>query len=145
MGRVDRVGKSTLSRDGDPSDVVYKVSHDRFPMRDTNHAIIIVITSHLLCPRLRSVSSTEKKCQTVILPRVIEKSSCDPVFYLNVLNVRESIERAGDPDARRRASCDGIGKRTDGRLSSIQIEAVRRERAAEILRQEALQCSTDNL
>lgn len=55
-----------------------------------------------------------------------------------------AIERAGDPDARRRASCDGIGKRTDGWLSPIQ-QAIRRERAAEILRQEALQCSTDNL
>lgn len=55
-----------------------------------------------------------------------------------------AIERAGDPDARRRASCDGIGKRTGGWLSPIQ-QAIRRERAAEILRQEALQCSTDNL
>lgn len=35
-------------------------------------------------------------------------------------DVRESIERAGDPDARRRASCDGIGKRTGGWLSPIQ-------------------------
>ncbi|KAG5317123.1 LIRP protein, partial [Pseudoatta argentina] len=47
-------------------------------------AIIIVIKSHLLCPRLRSASSFEKECQTVILPRVIEKSSCDPAFYLNM-------------------------------------------------------------
>lgn len=59
-------------------------------MRDTTLAIvvaiIVVIKSHLLCPRQRSASSSEKECQTVILPRVIEKSSCDPAFYLNVLS-----------------------------------------------------------
>ncbi|XP_018359327.1 PREDICTED: LOW QUALITY PROTEIN: LIRP [Trachymyrmex cornetzi] len=53
-------------------------------MRDTTLAIvvaiIVVIKSHLLCPRQRSTSSSEKECQTVILPRVIEKSSCDPAF-----------------------------------------------------------------
>ncbi|XP_012529677.2 LOW QUALITY PROTEIN: LIRP [Monomorium pharaonis] len=48
-------------------------------------AIIVVITSHLQRPRQRRSlsslsSSSEKKCQTVILPRVIEKSSCDPRF-----------------------------------------------------------------
>lgn len=63
--------------------IVYGIFHDHFPMRETNHTIIviivIVITSYLLRPRYRSASS-EKKCQTVILPRVIEKSSCDPCF-----------------------------------------------------------------
>ncbi|XP_011166756.2 LOW QUALITY PROTEIN: LIRP [Solenopsis invicta] len=53
-------------------------------MRDTNLGIVItiivVITSYLLCLRQRSTSSSEKKCQTVILPRVIEQSSCDPAF-----------------------------------------------------------------
>lgn len=63
--------------------IVYEVFHDRFPMRDISHAIVvtivIVITSHL--PRPRSCpTSFEKKCQTVILPRVIEKSPCDPRF-----------------------------------------------------------------
>jgi len=48
--------------------------------------IIVVITSHLLCPRQRSAPSSEKECQIVILPRVIEKSSCDPAFYLNILS-----------------------------------------------------------
>ncbi|XP_072743372.1 insulin-like peptide 2 isoform X2 [Anoplolepis gracilipes] len=55
-----------------------------FPMRETSHAIVvaivIVITSHLLRPRHRRPPSSEKKCQTVILPRVIEKSPCDPRF-----------------------------------------------------------------
>lgn len=63
--------------------IVYGIFHDHFPMRGTNHTIIviivIVITFYLLRPRYRSASS-EKKCQTVILPRVIEKSSCDPCF-----------------------------------------------------------------
>ncbi|CAL1683663.1 unnamed protein product [Lasius platythorax] len=52
-------------------------------MRETSHAIVvaivIVIASHLLRPRHYPTSS-EKKCQTVILPRVIEKSPCDPRF-----------------------------------------------------------------
>jgi len=38
---------------------------------------------------------------------------------LSLSDVRESIKRAGDPDARRRASCDGIGKRTGGCLYPI--------------------------
>lgn len=68
-------------------------------MRETSHAIVvaivaivIVITSHL--PRSRPCpTSSEKKCQTVILPRVIEKSPCDPRFTspysmsVNQLNV----------------------------------------------------------
>ncbi|XP_067215027.1 LIRP isoform X2 [Linepithema humile] len=49
-------------------------------MRETSiAAIITVITSHLSHPRHRSTSS-EKKCQTVILHRVIEKLPCDPRF-----------------------------------------------------------------
>ncbi|XP_029669117.1 LIRP isoform X1 [Formica exsecta] len=52
-------------------------------MRETSHAIVvtivIVITSHLLRPR-HCPALSEKKCQTVILPRVIEKSPCDPCF-----------------------------------------------------------------
>lgn len=59
-------------------------------------------------------------------------------------DVRKPIERACDPDNRRRVSCDGIRKCTSGRLPPIS-DAIHQERAAEILRQEAIQCSTDNL
>ncbi|XP_050452134.1 LIRP isoform X2 [Cataglyphis hispanica] len=52
-------------------------------MRETSYAIVvtivIVITSHLLRPR-HCPALSEKKCQTVILARVIEKSPCDPCF-----------------------------------------------------------------
>jgi len=60
-------------------------------------------------------------------------------------DVRESTERGRDPGARRRVSRGRIGERTGGRLSAIRPETTLRERAAKILRQEALQCSTDNL
>lgn len=60
-------------------------------------------------------------------------------------DVRESIERGRDPGARPRVSRGGIGEHTCGRLSAIRPETTLRERAAKVLRQEALQCSTDNL
>ncbi|XP_029163216.1 LIRP isoform X2 [Nylanderia fulva] len=52
-------------------------------MRETSRAIVvaivIVIISHLPRPR-HCPTLSEKKCQTVILLRVIEKSPCDPRF-----------------------------------------------------------------
>lgn len=60
-------------------------------------------------------------------------------------DVRESIERGHDPDARRRVSRGGNGERTGGWLSAIRLETTILDRAAKVLRQEALQCSTDNL
>lgn len=61
-------------------------------------------------------------------------------------DVRESIERGREPGIRHRVSYGGIKKRTGEWLPPVlKPETELGERAAEILRQEAVQCAADSL
>lgn len=60
-------------------------------------------------------------------------------------DVRVSIERDGDPGARRGVSCAENRKRAGGGLPTRPEANPVEVRAAEILRPETLECSTDNL